>query len=73
MHVQLIWASGVKVQMLIADWQYSSPDMWPYLDSLDVLQNVEVRVMVIPRMSSVLPAVFYLIGQRWSLSCHTRA
>ena len=35
--------------MLISWWQYSDPGMIPYLQSLDVLNNVEVRLMEIPR------------------------
>ena len=42
--------SGVHVRMLIADWANSNPIMFQYLDSLDVLDNVEVRLMVIPRL-----------------------
>lgn len=46
---------GVQVSLLIGYWSHSDPAMMPYLDSLDVLSNVEVRLMKIPAVYPVVP------------------
>jgi phosphatidylserine/phosphatidylglycerophosphate/cardiolipin synthase-like enzyme len=38
---------GVKIQLMVADWSLT-PDKLPYLRSLAVLPNIEIRVVTIP-------------------------
>lgn len=39
---------GVALRLLISHWDYTSPLAMPYLQSLDVLPNITVRLMEIP-------------------------
>eukprot|EP00042_Codosiga_hollandica_P024659 m.105125 g.105125 ORF g.105125 m.105125 type:complete len:434 (-) comp51632_c0_seq1:76-1377(-) len=46
---------GIKVRMLMAYWNYSFPGEQEYLQSLDVLSNVEVKYLIIPIIEPYVP------------------
>jgi phospholipase D3/4 len=46
--IRLAALRGVKISFIHASWTHTAIDTIPYLQSLDVLPNVEVRVLVVP-------------------------
>jgi hypothetical protein len=45
----------VQVRLLASHWNYSSPQMWQYLASLNQLDNVEVRLYTVPSVPDEFP------------------
>ncbi len=50
--IRLAALRGVKISFIHASWNHTARDTIPYLQSLDVLPNVEVRVLIVPPWST---------------------
>ena len=44
---------GVQVQLMVAQWNYTDPKNLPYLQALDVLENISVRFFEVPEIPGV--------------------
>ena len=47
--IRLAALRGVKVSFILASWAHTAMDTVPYLQSLAVLPNVEVRLFIVPK------------------------
>lgn len=50
--IRLAALRGVKVSFIVASWNHTAPQTIPYLQSLDVLPNIQVRVLIVPPWTS---------------------
>jgi hypothetical protein len=43
--IRLAALRGVKIEFVVASWAHTAPDTIPYLQSLDVLPNIQVSLL----------------------------
>jgi len=47
--------NGIKVKLIVSKWAHTKKDAWPYLRSLNQLDNIDVRVFEIPEWNPIIP------------------